>query len=131
MIVGKSSGLVLIAEMNPIVRMVTADLLDDAGFRTGVASSTDEVLSMLRENPEVRVLITDHSVCRPRDGIELAHQVRELWPDVHIIVTSGAGGEVLPPAVCFLQRPYALDILLREVGNGFPEINPRRTWNGL
>lgn len=115
------SGLVLVAEMDGTVCMVTVDLLEDAGFRTLMATSVDEVLSVLRNTNGVHTLITGRSVRFPGDGIELAHRVHALWPNIRVIVTSGAGGDVcegLPRGVRFLQKPYYFTALLREVEDG-------------
>jgi DNA-binding NtrC family response regulator len=114
---------VLIAELDNTVRMITVDLLEDEGFRTQTADSTDEVLAILEGTDEVHTLITGRSVRWSGDGIELAHRVHALWPNIRIIVTSGAGGDVLqalPPGVRFLRKPYSHMLLVREVEDGFP-----------
>jgi two-component system, response regulator PdtaR len=122
------TGIVLVAEPDQIVCMVAVDMLTDAGFRTATAFSLHEVLSALTEIDEVRVLVMGRSLHRPGDGIELSHRVRQLRPDVHIIITSGIGGDLyqdLPSRAALLQKPYSFGTLVRLVEDGYAELNHR------
>jgi YesN/AraC family two-component response regulator len=55
------------------------------------------------------------------DGVELAQQVREQWPEKRILFTSGHAAEVLAQHglaeldVPFLAKPYTRDEILTKV----------------
>ncbi|WP_368670698.1 response regulator, partial [Klebsiella pneumoniae] len=53
------SGVVLLVEDDPLVRMVTADILLDADFRVIEAANADEALTVLSAGVEVDVLLSD------------------------------------------------------------------------
>lgn len=129
MIVDMTSGLVLVAELDLTVRMVTVDLLEDAGFPAVTVAGTGEALSLLEGRSGVRVLITGRSVQQQGDGIELAWCVCERWPEIRVVVTSGVSAdvrEILPPEARFLQKPYSFDALLREIKDAFPSLLNRQ-----
>ncbi|MCJ2049673.1 response regulator [Methylobacterium sp. J-070] len=114
---------ILIAEADRVVRMVTADMLSDLGFRAIEVRTAAEALAVLEENDDVRVLITGRRIVG--DGVALAHMVHQRWPAVGIIVTSGAGADLkraLPPGTRLLSKPYDFADLIQEVEAGLGEI---------
>lgn len=122
-------GVVLVAELDQTVRMVTVDLLEDAGFQVLTACSVEEVMQEISNTREINVLICGRSIQQQGDVIQLAHHIHELCPSIRVIVTSGAGNDVrqaLPPRVKFLQKPYSYDTLLCEVA-GRPFSTASRT----
>lgn len=51
-------------------------------------------------------------------GRELAFMVRERWPDVPVIVTTGYGIEVgnsVPERVAFLQTPWSVQLMVETL----------------
>jgi CheY-like chemotaxis protein len=110
---------ILIAENDRLVRMVTADMLADAGFQTIEVRTAAEALAVLEGAAPVRMLITGRSIVG--DGIALAHLVHHRWPAVGVIVTSGGGADLqrdLPPGTRLLRKPYDFADLIREVEAG-------------
>ena len=64
---------------------------------------------LLEAHPQIRVLFTDIEMPGSMDGLKLAAYVRNRWPPVSIIVTSGGirpGEGLLPPDGVFLAKPY-------------------------
>ena len=59
------------------------------------------------------MLFTDINLAGQIDGVELAHFVRQRFPEMRVIVTSGAGaGRSLPDGATFMPKPWlALDVL--------------------
>ncbi|WP_187276708.1 response regulator [Methylobacterium sp. WL30] len=91
---------ILIAEADQLVRMVTADMLTDLGYRAIEVGTAAEALAVLQGPDTVRMLITGRSIVG--DGVALVHLVHHRWPGVGIIVTSGAGADLrsaLPPGM--------------------------------
>ena len=80
---------VLIVEDEPLIRMGTASLIEDAGFKVHEAGNADEAIRILELHDEIRLIFTDVNMPGSMDGLKLAHYVRGRWPPVKIIVTSG------------------------------------------
>ncbi|WP_457105834.1 response regulator [Methylobacterium sp. P5_C11] len=114
---------ILIAESDRLVRMVTADMLSDVGFRAIEVRTAAEALAVLEEIAAVRMLITGRGIVG--DGVALAHLVHHRWPAVGIIVTSGAGADLkraLPPGTRLLNKPYDFADLIHEVEASLGEV---------
>ncbi len=114
----QSSGVVLLVEDEPLVRLVVADLLSDEGFHVIEAATTEDAITVLRANLEVDVLLTDVEMPPGANGYELARQVDQAWPLIEILVTSGREWpqlNSLPPGAAFLSKPFSNTTLLSHV----------------
>jgi CheY-like chemotaxis protein len=65
-------GTILLVEDEPLVRMVTADLLIEADFRVVEAANADEALTLLSVGVEVDVLLSDVEMPPGQNGYALA-----------------------------------------------------------
>jgi CheY-like chemotaxis protein len=113
---------ILIAETDPLVRMVTADMLTDVGFQAVEVRTAAEALAVLEGPAPIRMLITGRGIVG--DGVALAQLVHHRWPGVVIIVTSGAGADLrceLPPGTRLLDKPYVFADLIQEVKVGLAQ----------
>lgn len=103
------SAVVLIVEDDPIIRMDAVMMIEDAGLDVIEAANADEAIAILETRPGIRVLFTDIEMPGSMDGLKLARAVRDRWPPVAIIVTSGhirPKPEDLPRDVTFIPKPY-------------------------
>lgn len=103
------SGVVLVVDDEPLIRMNAADMLADAGWSAIEAADADEALDLLHSHPEVTVLFTDINMPGSMDGLDLARRVHDLRPDVHLVITSGKlrlGRAELPGEGRFIGKPY-------------------------
>lgn len=103
------SGVVLVVDDEPLIRMTAADMLADAGWPAIEAADADEALALLDAHPEVTVLFTDINMPGSMDGLDLARRVHELRPDMHLVITSGKmrpGRAELPGDGRFIGKPY-------------------------
>ena len=103
---------VLVVEDEALVRMGMVDYLEDSGFEVLEASNADEAIAMLVEHAEIRVLFTDIDMPGGIDGLRLAAAVRDRWPPIRIVVTSGHRNvtpDELPHEARFFQKPYNPD----------------------
>lgn len=110
----------LVVDDQPLVRMDAADMISAAGFDVLEAADAEEALFHLKEHPSIRLLFTD--VQMPEiDGLSLVWKVRANWPQVSIIVTSGAmvpEATELPEGVRFIAKPFTPKLIvdtIREV----------------
>lgn len=101
---------VLVVEDEPLVLESTVDLLVDAGFAVVRARTCEEAMAALEGGFQPSVMVTDISLSEDEDGIELARCVSELWPDINIVLVSGAqrpSRDDYPEGALFFTKPYA------------------------
>lgn len=92
-----------------MVRLVAASMLQDAGFDTLEADTAENALQVLEENSAVCVLFSDVQLPGDMDGCSLARTVHDRWPDIGLVLTSGAATprrSQLPDDTDFLPKPY-------------------------
>ncbi len=114
----KFAGVVLLVEDEPLVRLVVVDVLMEADFRVIEASNADEALTVLNVGVPVDVLLSDVEMPPGPNGYALAHQVRERWPDIEILIVSGREWPVegdLPQGAAFLAKPVPNEAILLQV----------------
>jgi CheY-like chemotaxis protein len=112
---------VLIVEDELLIRMNALEMIEGAGFEVVEAGNADEAIAILEARPEIHVVFTDIQMPGSMDGLKLAAFVRNRWPPIKIIATSGhftAGDGDLPEGGVFLPKPYTLakiTAVLREL----------------
>jgi CheY-like chemotaxis protein len=100
---------VLIVEDEPLIRIGAVKFTEDAGFEVIEAASADEAIRILECRGDIRVVFTDIHMPGSMDGLKLAHAVRNRWPPIKIIVTSGRDmitEHDLPEGGRFFAKPY-------------------------
>jgi len=101
---------VLVVEDENLVRMSALEMVQEAGFEAIAASDADEAIRILESRGDIRAVFTDIQMPGSMDGLRLARVVRDRWPPVALIVTSGqtmVPESDLPTGGRFLQKPYA------------------------
>jgi CheY-like chemotaxis protein len=110
---------VLLVEDEPLIRILAADALDDAGFVVLEAWNADEALALLHERAhDVQVLFTDVQMPGSMDGLALAETVHQHWPHILLLLASGyarPGADDLPRHGHFLPKPYATAAVVRHI----------------
>jgi CheY-like chemotaxis protein len=104
--------LVLVVEDEALVRMGIVDHLMEEGFDVLEAGNADEAIGLLDSHANIRVLLTDIDMPGSMDGLKLAAAVRDRWPPVRIVVTSGHRSVQptdLPSEARFFAKPYDPD----------------------
>jgi CheY-like chemotaxis protein len=101
---------VLVVEDEPLMLIDAVDLVSEAGFEAIGAKNADEAIRILESREDIRIVFTDVNMPGSMDGIRLAHAVRDRWPPIEIIVTSGLTlanvQELLPERGIFFPKPY-------------------------
>jgi CheY-like chemotaxis protein len=103
---------ILLADDEPSLRAAIAEYLRGAGHRVWESQSAGDALELARTyRDSIDVLLTDIVMPGLR-GTELAHQVEELCPGVHVIYISGYAQNLpetqIPRGAAFLQKPFRL-----------------------
>ncbi|HXU29545.1 MAG TPA: response regulator [Thermoanaerobaculia bacterium] len=110
---------VLIVEDEAMLRELSREILEAAGYEVRVADAAETAFALAAERPP-RLLITDFEMpglC----GKALAEQLRNRHPEMSVLFVSGhPQQEVLGPGAlgqrtAFLQKPYSRDALLQAV----------------
>ena len=111
-------GRILIVEDDSFVAELAADMLSELGFETIVAHSAKEALEQLAGRNRPRLVFSDIVMPGGISGIELSKKVRERFPELPILLTTGyseqVGGTHGFPV---LQKPYELESLAKALGN--------------
>jgi len=109
---------VLVVEDEPLVRISIVAELQDHGLRVLEAGNAHDAIAILGDNPVVNVIFTDVDMPGSIDGIELAKIVRERFPPVQVVVTSGHRNVLqgdLPPEAKFIPKPYVSEQIVKTI----------------
>ena len=99
---------VLVVEDEPLLRMNTVDMVEEAGFPTLEAANAKQAIQLLEDRADIRVILSDIDMPPGMDGMALVAMVRRRWPPVAIILVSGhiAPAEVvMPEGGKFFSKP--------------------------
>jgi CheY-like chemotaxis protein len=89
--------------------MATIDIVEDAGYSAVEAANADEAIIMLERCPHIAAILTDINMSGSMDGLELSRLIRDRWPLIGLVITSGrfvAMAAKMPIGVHFLSKPY-------------------------
>ena len=102
--------IVLIVEDDFLLRLHAVETIASAGFRTLEVSNADDAIAILEVRSDISIIFTDIQMPGSMDGMKLAAAVRDRWPPIAIVATSGLAGfrhQDLPSGSRFLPKPYA------------------------
>jgi len=112
---------VLVVEDDSLLRMDAVQMIEEAGFQVLEADNADQAIALLEQRSDINVVFTDIQMPGSMDGFKLAHAIRDRWPPVKIIATSGYFLEMtsnLPEGGRFIAKPYNIEritALIREM----------------
>jgi len=101
---------VLVVENEAIIRIELAAQLADMGLMVLVACDADEAIQLLDLHRDISVLLTDLTMPGSMDGVRLAHYVRDRWPPIRLVATSGRPRSALgdlPVGSILVSKPYS------------------------
>ena len=114
---GPPLGRVLIVEDDTFVAELAAGMLSELGFECTVAHSAKEALERLAGGEKPKLVFSDIIMPGGISGIELARKVRDRFPELPVLLTTGyseqAGGTHGFPV---LQKPYEMEALANALG---------------
>jgi CheY-like chemotaxis protein len=103
-------AVILIVEDELLIRLNAVEMVEEAGFEVIEAASADEAIAILEGRLDIAVVFTDIQMPGSMDGLKLAAAVRDRWPPIMIVATSGRvkldPGD-LPEGGRFLPKPYS------------------------
>jgi PAS domain S-box-containing protein len=114
---GNTLGRVLIVEDDTFVAELAAGMLAELGFESTVAHSATEALERLAGGEKPKLVFTDIVMPGGISGIELASKVRDRFPELPILLTTGYSEQVASAhGFPILQKPYEMGALASAVG---------------
>lgn len=115
-----ASASVLVVEDNEGVRDLIRRVLEKRGHRVATAARPDDALALVRQLPELDLLITD-VVMPGLSGRELADALKQTHPTLQVLFMSGYTANaivhhgVLDVGLDFIPKPFALDAFSQKV----------------
>jgi len=98
---------VLVVEDEILIRELVAEELEEAGYSVIVANNADRAIAILEARQDIHLIFTDIDMPGSIDGLKMAAAVRDRWPPVHIIITSGKVRPLeIPANALFIPKPY-------------------------
>jgi CheY-like chemotaxis protein len=111
-------GRVLIVEDDTLLAELAAGMLGELGFDGVVTHSAKEALEQLASGDRPKLIFSDIVMPGGISGIELARKVRDRFPELPILLTTGYSEEVGGShGFPVLQKPYELEALAGALGN--------------
>ena len=108
----------LVVDDEPLILMDTSDIISDEGYHVIEARAADDALEFLKQHNSLKLLFTDVQMPGKMDGIELANYVAEHWPNIVVIVASGAVNPqpgTLPPTARFMNKPLNQELVVETI----------------
>ena len=114
------SGTILLAEDNDEVAEVTAGMLEGLGYSVARVSSSQQALEYLDSGRNADLVLTDIVMPGGSNGVDLARIVRERYPTLPVILTTGysaAAREAAHEGFFILSKPYRIAALESSLRN--------------
>jgi CheY-like chemotaxis protein len=112
---------ILLVEDEGLIRMVTAEGLEDEGYEVVEARDGDEAIELLNTRGPFNIVITDVRMPGSTDGVDLAGHARSLHPGIPLVVVSGYAEHLMTrlaafdPAAVHLGKPCTLEAVVAVV----------------
>lgn len=117
---GKVAKRILLVEDNDLVGRFSVDMLNDMGEVVTWASNATEALGILKQRAHDFDIVFSDVMMPGINGIELAREVRRLWPELRILLTSGYNDVLLDEdshSFDMLAKPYSIDALTKMLNS--------------
>jgi len=115
-----------------MARRIASRILSEEGFRVLEADGMGEALEVLAQARGRLDLVMLDVVMGDGDGVKLARQIQEEWPDQRVLFMSGFAAEVLARYglkeldVPFLAKPFTRNELLAKVRETLQRLSPEQ-----
>jgi PAS domain S-box-containing protein len=107
---------VLVVEDNDDVGRFSTELLEDLGYMVRRADNADTALAILAEDEFAADLVFSDVIMPGMNGVELAGLIRERYPGLPVVLTSGYSNVLAENAhrgFELIQKPYSVESLSR------------------
>jgi CheY-like chemotaxis protein len=112
------AGRVLIVEDDALLAELAAGMFAELGFDAVITHSAKEALDAISGGDRPKLVFSDVVMPGGISGIELARKIRERFPELPILLTTGYSEEVGGShGFPVLQKPYEMEALASALGN--------------
>jgi len=115
---------VLVVEDNDDVGQFSTELLEDLGYTVRRADNADTALAILAEDEFAADLVFSDVIMPGMNGVELAGIIRERYPGLPVVLTSGYSNVLAENAhrgFELIQKPYSVESLSRILRKAITE----------
>jgi len=115
---------VLLVEDNEHVGKVSSELLQDLGYATEWAADARQALDLLDRDQWAFDLVFSDVIMPGINGVELATIIRERYPHLPVVLTSGYSSALAESAHYgfeLIRKPYSVEALARTLRKAMPE----------
>ena len=112
---GAKAVCVLVVEDEPLILMMAAECLEDAGHEVVTAEHGLEAINLIEQWPtRFSILVTDYHMPHGVTGGQLVQHMRQSYPDIPMLITTGRADAVTEEfrerhRVQMLTKPYTLN----------------------
>jgi len=112
---------ILVVEDEADVRSVATRFLRSSGYHVIEATEAESALALARQAPEIVLVFSDVMLGSGMTGVELALALRQTWPELPVLLTSGdersiqAGDNAGDHPFVLLRKPYLREELSQAV----------------
>ena len=118
----RSAGeVVLVIDDEPTIRMLIAEVLEEAGYASMEAADGPSGMTILRSGAKIDLLITDVGLPGGMNGRQIADAARVLRPGLKVLFITGyaenaaVGNGHLDPGMEVLTKPFAMEALAHRI----------------
>ena len=115
---------ILLVEDNEHVGRVSSELLQDLGYATEWAADAQQALGLLARDAWAFDLVFSDVIMPGMNGVELATIIRERYPHLPVVLTSGYSSALAESAHYgfeLIRKPYSVEALARTLRRAIPE----------
>ena len=111
-------GDILITDDERDIRELIGDILEDEGFTTRLAGTSDQCMAEIAKEPPALMILDIWLKDSSMDGIDILKAVKRDHPEVPVVIISGHGNiEIAVAAIKqgaydFIEKPFNIDQLL-------------------
>jgi PAS domain S-box-containing protein len=112
---------VLVVEDEPVIRMLIAEVLEEAGYTALEAADGPAAMKVVRSPARIDLLITDVGLPGGLNGRQVADAARVLRPGLKTLFITGyaenaaVGNGHLDRGMAIVTKPFAVDVLAQKV----------------
>ena len=113
--------IVMVIDDEPTIRMLVAEILEEAGYATIEASDGISGMRVLQSSARIDLLITDVGLPGGMNGRQIADAARVFRPGLKVLFITGyadkafVGSELLETGMQVITKPFEMDVLSRKV----------------
>ena len=110
-------GRILVVEDNGSVAQVTQSLLEQIGYETVRAQSANDALTLLKDDQQFELVLSDIVMPGTINGIGLAERIKARYRDIPVLLTTGysEGLKLAGSNFEVVRKPFVVSTLERAV----------------